>query len=65
MPLLRELRTTLRALEGDGAYGARDVLSRDELVLYNATMEVASVRTVRSELSYTYSTSLPDAVNRG
>jgi len=36
MPLLRELRTTLRALERDGVYGARVALDRDELMLYNA-----------------------------
>jgi hypothetical protein len=44
MPLLRELRTTLRGLEREWVYGVRVVLGRDELALYNATMEVASVR---------------------
>jgi len=43
MPFVRQLRTTLRGPERDGVYGARVVLGRDELVLYNATMEVASV----------------------
>lgn len=44
MPLLRELKETLRGLEQDGVYGAKVVLGRDELTLYNATTEVASVR---------------------
>jgi len=44
VPLLRQLRTTLRGLERDGVCGITVVLGRDELVLYNATMEVASVR---------------------
>ena len=44
MPLLRELKTTLRGLERDGVYGAKVVLGRDELALYNATTAVASVR---------------------
>ena len=56
MPLLRELKTTLRGLERDRVYGAKVVLDRDELRC-NATA-VAFVRTVRSELSCTCSTSL-------
>jgi hypothetical protein len=44
VPFLRELKTTLRALERDAVYGARVVLGRDEVALYNATTEVASVR---------------------
>jgi len=44
MPLLRQLRTTLRALERDGSAALGSPLAGDELVLYNVTMEVASVR---------------------
>jgi hypothetical protein len=44
MPLLRELKTTLRSLERDRVYGTRVVLGRHELALYDATTEVASIR---------------------
>ena len=44
MPRLRELRT-LRALERCRVYGVRVVIGRDELALYDATTEVASIRT--------------------
>ncbi len=44
VPLLRELKATLRALERDGVYGAKVVLGRDELTLYNATTDLVSVR---------------------
>lgn len=54
MPLLRELKTTLRGLERCGVYGARVVLGREELVLHDATTEVASIRAElrRSARSY-------------
>ena len=44
MPLLRELRTTLRTLERCRVYGVRVVVGRDDLALYDATAEVASIR---------------------
>lgn len=44
VPLLRELKATLRALERDGVYGAKVVLGRDELTLYNAMTDLVSVR---------------------
>jgi hypothetical protein len=44
MPLLHELKTALRGLQQGGVYGARVILGRDELALYDATMEVASIR---------------------
>lgn len=55
MPLLRELKTTLRGLERCQVYGARVVLGKEELALHDATMEVASIRAEleRSARSYT------------
>jgi hypothetical protein len=44
MPLLRKLKATLRALERAGVYGTQVVLGRDELALFDATTEVASIR---------------------
>jgi len=48
IPLLRELRTTLRALEWCRVYGGWVVVGRDELTLYGATTEVTSIRAERS-----------------
>ena len=60
MSLLRELRTALRALERDGVYGARVVLGRDELVLYNAPSLNGPLGVVLYLLDIP-----PNAVNRG